>query len=183
MRSRAKVPDFVHAVGGDLTARLEEHPNPAHIDHVWISMEAGGPERVLVSINTQSKRNLDAGFDARVRVGVLQGTWKNLPPRGMKPCRGFDYTEIEHGANVFYEHYSRSALEELLLDAASRAILLEVWGTPYFTRRKPGIHQIHSRRASCAVAENIRNRDGALQFYFREEQRTKLLLFKFCGQP
>jgi len=145
-------------------------------------MDAGRGDPLVVSVNTQSKRNRDAGFDPRVRLGILRGSWEHLPPRGMGRCQGFDYAEIEEGANIFYEHHTRESLEDLLLETTSRAILLEVWGAPYHSRWKPGIHQIHSRRASCAVAEDIRNLDGALQFYFREEQRTELFLFKFCGQ-
>lgn len=183
MRRRVIQPDFVHAVGSDLRARLEDHPNPAYVDHVWITMQAGSAERILVSINTQSKRNRDAGFDDRIRVGILRGTWKHRPPRGITSCRGFDYAEVERGANVFYEHYERADLENLLLRAAARAVLLEVWGAPYHSKRHPGIHQIHSRRASCAVAEDVRGQDGALQFYYGEEQQTELMLFKFCGQP
>ncbi len=183
MWRREAVPDLVHAVGGDLRARMEEHPNPEYIDHVWITMEAGGPERMTVAVNTLSRRNRLAGFDPRLRVGILRGTWQHLPGRGVSRCKGFDYAEIESQANVFFEHYESVALEELLLDTTSRAMLLEVWGAPYHQRRRHGIHQIHSRRASCAVSEDIRNLDGALQFYFPVEQTTALFLFKFCGQP
>lgn len=183
MRLRAKYPDFVHAVGGDLRARLEDHPNPAYVDHVWITMDIGAPQRVLVSINTQSKRNRDAGFDDRIRVGIVRGTAAHRPPRGMAACRCFDYAEVEHDTNVFYEHHTRADLENLLLRAAARAVLLEVWGAPYHSKRHPGIHQIHSRRASCAVTEDVRGQDGALRFYYAEEQQTELMLFKFCGQP
>jgi len=183
MRRREEVPDLVHAVGGDLQARVEQHPNPEYIDHVWITMEAGSPQRVTVAVNTLSRRNLLAGFDPRVRLGILRGTWKHLPGRGISRCRGFDYEDIETQANIFFEHYERVALEELLLETTSRAILLEVWGAPYHHRVNPGIHQVHSRRASCAVSEDLRNLDGALQFFFLAEQTTALFLFKFCGQP
>jgi hypothetical protein len=59
--------------------------------------------------------------------------------------------------------------------------MIEVWGAPYY-RDLPGIHQIHSRRASCGVGESREGIDGALRFYFREGNRSELLLFKFCGQ-
>lgn len=183
MRRRATLPDFVQAVGGDLRARLEEHPNPDYVDHVWISMDVGDLDRLIVSVNTQSKRNMAAGFDARVRVGVLHGQWKHLPPRGIRRCPAFDYAEIEKSANIYFEHHTRAALEELLLDTSSRSILLEAWGSPYHHKGQAGIHQIHSRRASCAMPEDVFNRDGALQFYFLEDQKTELFLFKFCGQP
>lgn len=174
---------FVHAAGGDLQARVEDHPNPGHIDHVWITMDAGGGPRVLVSINTSSRRNRDAGFDPRVRVGLVRGTWTHLPPRGIVPCPGLDYGKIEEETNVFFEHYERPTLEALLTESTHRAALLEVWGAPYRNKNRRGIHQIHSRRASCAVSEDWRGRDGALRFYFASDQTSLLVLLKFCGQP
>lgn len=173
---------FLLAVGGDLQARVEQHRDPAAIDHFWITMDVGSAGRVFVSVNTLSKRNRDAGFDPRVRVGILRGAWTKLPERGARACPGFDYAEAEGGANVYFEHYERRKLEELLLATTRRAALLEVWGTPYFHKYRAGIHQIHSRRPSCAVAEDLANRDGALRFYFATDQTSSLFLFKFCGQ-
>lgn len=177
-----KVP-LAHAVGGDLKARVEHHPDPVRIDHVWIRMRAGEIPSVEISINTFSRRNFLAGFDPRVRVGMISDTWENLPPRGFVPCPRFDYEALERTHNVFYEFYEREALEELLIETTARACLLEAWGEPYLNRSKPGLHQIHSRRASCAVAEDIQFHDGALRFYFLEEKRSKMFLLKFCGQP
>jgi len=174
---------FVHAVGGDLQAQVEEHPNPDHIDHVWISMDAGQGPRVLVSVNTLSRRNRDAGFDARVRVGLVRGSWTHLPPRGFTAFPGLDYGRIEAETNVYFEHYERPTLETLLMESTRRAALLEVWGVPYRNKNKRGIHQIHSRRASCAVNEDLRGSDGALCFYFAQEQTSLLVMLKFCGQP
>jgi hypothetical protein len=174
---------FVYAVGGDLHARVEQHHDPAAIDHVWITMDVGSARRVFVSVNTLSKRSRDAGFDPRVRVGILREVQRELPRRGAQACQGFDYSDVEGRANVYFEHYERTALEDLLVEKTHRAALLEVWGTPYFRRYRAGIHQIHSRRSSCAVAEDLPNRDGALRFYFASDQTCALLLFKFCGQP
>lgn len=174
---------FVHAVGGDLQAQVEDHPNPDHIDHVWITMNTGGAARVLVSINTLSRRNRDAGFDPRVRAGLVRGTWTVLPPRGITPGPGLDYGRIEAETNVFFEHYERLTLEALLTESARRAVLLEAWGVPYRNKNRRGIHQIHSRRASCAVSEDIQGRDGALRFYFAEDRSSLFVMLKFCGQP
>ena len=174
---------FVHAVGGDLQIRVEDHPNPDYVDHVWITMDAGVAGRPQVSINTLSKRNRDAGFDARVRVGLIRGTWKLLPPRGLEIARRLDYEELEQMHSVFYEHFERVRLETLLTATTRRATLLEVWGAPYRNKHRLGIHQIHSRRASCAVPDDIRGHDGALRFYFPEDRTTEMFLFKFCGQP
>lgn len=95
---------------------------------------------------------------------------------------GFDYTEVETRENVFFEHKDRVEIEELLVTRANRCVRIEVWGMPYH-RRIPGIHQIHSRRASCAVSTDVSGADGAVLFYFDEESASELWMFKFCGQP
>lgn len=180
---RPQPASFVHAVGGDLQAQVEHHPNPDHVDHVWITMDIGRGPRILVSINTTSRRNRDAGFDPRVRVGLVRGTWTQRPPRGLVPHPGLDYTRIETDTTVFFEHYERPTLEALLVESAHRAALLEVWGAPYRNQNRHGIHQIHSRRASCAVSEDVHGLDGALRFYFPTDQTSLFVMLKFCGQP
>jgi hypothetical protein len=174
---------FVHAVGGELQVRVEDHPNPDYVDHVWITMNAGFGTRPQVSINTLSKRNRDAGFDSRVRVGLIRGVWDILPQRGLEAAERLDYADLESAHTVFYEHFGRIQLEDLLTTTTRRATLLEVWGAPYQNKNRLGIHQIHSRRASCAVTADIRGHDGALRFYFPEDRTTEMFLFKFCGQP
>jgi hypothetical protein len=134
------------------------------------------------AVNTLSRLNRDAGFDSRVRTGIVRETYAELPARGVFPCDRFDYTEIEGKANVFYESHDRPEMEALLLSRADTAILVEAWGDIY-THNHVGVHQIHSRHASCAVAQNIVGRDGALKFYYEAEKASELLLFKFCGQP
>jgi len=171
---------LVRVVGRILGVDVEDRENPDEIDHVWIRIHAG--DEVVVSVNTSSKKNRLAGFDPRIRVGLSRGTWADLPPQGAESCPANDYAEIEARVNVFYEHYERKPLEALLMDRCARATLLEVWGAPYH-HRVHGVHQIHSRRASCAVPDDITGRDGALKFYFEPGQATELFLFKFCGQP
>ncbi len=161
---------------------MEEHRNPEEIDHVLITMDVGRGPRLLVSVNTLSKRNREAGFDARLRVGVVREAWTILPPRGIEPMDTFDYAAVEATQNVFYEHTTRLDLEKRLLESAREACLLEAWGAPYL-HRGPGLHQIHSRRASCAVPDDIIGNDGALRFYFDQDRGSEMLLFKFCGQP
>lgn len=146
-------------------------------------MDVGKPQRITVSINTFSRRNFDAGFDPRLQLGIRKEQWVTLPGRGAEEHPGFNYADEERVSNIFYEQYTRVSLEEFLLLTSETAILLEVWGTPYYRRKgQPGLHQIHSRRASCAVAEDMVNRDGALRFYFGDHT-SMLCLFKFCGQP
>lgn len=111
----------------------------------------------------------------------MHGAWSTLPSRGVISCGGFDYATIEEQANIYYEPCERSDLEAFLIETCARATLLEAWGVPYSVP-VTGLHQIHSRRASCAISRDIQGRDGALQFYFAD-QTTLLVFFKFCGQP
>lgn len=171
---------LVRVAGRILGADVEEGSNPEEIDHVWIRIDAGG--ELVVSVNTSSRKNRVAGFDPRIRVGRSRGRWATLPAPAAEVCESSDYAEIESSNNVFFEHYEREPLEDLLLERSGGACLLEVWGAPY-RQRVQGVHQVHSRRASCAVPEDIRRRDGALKFYFEAGQETELFLFKFCGQP
>ncbi|MGH8046317.1 MAG: hypothetical protein ACREKL_03645, partial [Chthoniobacterales bacterium] len=60
---------LVRAVGTVSRAQIEPSVNPAEIDHVRLTIAAGLPVSVEVSINTLSRRNRDAGFDPRVRLG------------------------------------------------------------------------------------------------------------------
>lgn len=173
---------FIYAAGGDIEVRVEDHPDPERIDHVWISIDTEEFGRIRISVNTESRNSLVAGFDRRVRVGTLRGAWTDLPPRIVQAHRGFDYASIPDIENIAFEPTPRPLVESLLTRACYRASLLEVWGTPY-ERPRIGIHQIHSRRASRAVPVDLRGRDGALQFYFRDDHSTLLVLFKFDGQP
>lgn len=188
-RAKSVFRDFtaplVHAVGNHLKGRVEGRiPRVGKVrslDHLWISMDPGITSRVMVSVNTFSLRHEEIGFDARVRIGMIKGTWETLPERGITECHRFSYDDLEGIEGVEFQPLERVFLERMLLDKVHQAELLEVWGTPY-QREYPGIHQIHSRAASCAVPLLVDGRDGALRFYFREERRVELLLFKFCGQ-
>ena len=62
------------------------------------------------------------------------------------------------------------------------AIRAEVWGELYATDHI-GVHQVHSRRASCAVTTDLKSRDGALKLYYPQDNLAEAFLFKFCGQP
>ncbi|CAN5596808.1 hypothetical protein BH09VER1_BH09VER1_19980 [soil metagenome] len=145
-------------------------------------MDAGEVGHLVVSVNTRSLHNERAGFDSRVRKGTLRGTWSRLPPRGVERCTGFDYAAVEDRANIYFEPCDRITLEGFLIEICRRASLLEVWGVPYSVPVE-GIHQVHSRRASCAIRRDILGLDGALQFYFAGDQSCLLVLLKFCGQP
>lgn len=152
-----------------------------HVDHIWLALAVDHTE-IRAALNTISRRNRDAGFDSRIRTGILQENYQQLPATGIFPCDGLNYADIERGANIFYEYRDQKEMEALLVEKTSRAILAEAWGDIY-SHRHTGIHQIHSRRTSCAVTEDIVGRDGALKLYYEEGNTSELLLFKFCGQP
>lgn len=184
MRRRGpNLPDapLVRVTGTGLVARVEDHPNPDEIDHVYLSVDVPVFGRVTVSVNTLSKRNRIAGFDPRVRIAVVRELSESLPQPGFSVLERYDYAEIEATRNVFFEHHDRVSAEALLLSLARDARVLEAWGMPYLNR-SPGLHQIHSRRASCAVPEDVAGCDGGLRFHGLPDRCVALVLFKFCGQ-
>ena len=77
--------------------------------------------------------------------------------------------------------FDRPALEVLLTEKTRRALFIEAWGELY-VRIHLGLHQVHSRRASCSVLTDYVGRDGAIRFYY-PDRTAELLLFKYCGQP
>ena len=77
--------------------------------------------------------------------------------------------------------HEHEPLTELLVTKAKTAVRAEVWGELY-AKDHLGIHQIHCRRASCAVTTDLKGRDGALKLYYADNT-SELFLFKFCGQP
>ena len=99
----------------------------------------------------------------------------------MFESRGLDYAEIESKNVVHYAEYERPALEELLLRKIGRSVFVEAWGE-FYARDHLGIHQVHSRRASCGVSLDYQGRDGAIRFYFGDDSTAEMLLFKYCGQ-
>jgi hypothetical protein len=181
-RIRTSPPKFVHLVGVPYFVEVEPETDPEKVDHVWITLEVPPFGRLRLAMNTLSRLNRDGGFDARVRVGIVRSTYTEKPPTGLEECPGLDYAKIEAKENVFYEHYEHAPLVELLVGKTKSAIRAEVWGELY-ARDHIGLHQIHSRRASCAVKLDLKNRDGALKLYYAAENAAELLLFKFCGQP
>ena len=155
---------------------------PNNIDHFWITIGMGSSEPIRIALSTYSRQNAAAGFDPRVRVGVVASVWSELPAPGVLRCRGFDYREIEAAGPVTYTEYERPALEALLAEKAGRAVFIEAWGE-FYVRNHLGIHQVHSRRASCSVLQDYTGRDGAIRFYFGGDATAEMLLFKYCGQP
>ena len=180
MRSRRS--RFSRVVGRPTHVQIEYNSHSSRVDHVWITLQVSEFGHLRAAVNTLSRLNRDAGFDERVRVGIVRDHWESLPETGVFDCEGLNYQEIESSINVFYELQDRQDMEKLLTEKADTAFLVEVWGDLY-AHNHAGVHQIHSRRASCAVEKDLVGRDGAVRFYFREDQTREMLLFKFCGQP
>ena len=174
----------VRVVGRPIRMEVERNPNEATRDHFWITISVAEIGPVVLTINTRSMRNFRAGFEDRVRVARVRSAFHRPPTGGMSRSRLLNYASIESNSNVFYEFYERKELEELLRDQTERAAWVQAWGVA-FERRTLGVHQIHCRRASCAVAEDLQCMDGALRFYRETGERegeAEMLLFKFCGQ-
>jgi hypothetical protein len=174
--------EFVRVAGKPVSIGCERGFGPRHNDHVWININAGGYGRLRIAINTFSLRNYEAGFDSSVRVGIARGTYEILPKAGVFKSKGLDYAKIEKSLEVNYEDCAQSTAESIITVRANSAFFVEAWGDLY-ARDHFGIHQVHSRRASCAVPHDIVGRDGALKFYFGQDSICEMLLFKFCGQP
>ena len=153
-------------VAGEPISFVAEIDNvPANIDHFWITIQMGDAGPLRIALSTHSRQNAAAGFDPRVRVGVIAGE-RNLPAAGLFPSSGLDYGALETENPVTYVEYERPALEVFLADKTRRSIFIEAWGELY-VRNHLGIHQVHSRRASCSVLTNYIGRDGAIRFYYR----------------
>ena len=170
--------------GSPIAFAAETDNVASNIDHFWITIGVGHGESLRIALSTHSRQNAAAGFDPRVRVGLITSTWRQLPLPGVEMCHGLDYREIEVALAepVTYIEYERPPLEALLAERTGRAIFIEAWGE-FYLRDHPGIHQVHSRRASCSVLQDHTGRDGAIRFYFGRDATAEMLLFKYCGQP
>jgi hypothetical protein len=176
--------DLAHVAGTPIAFAAEIDALPSNIDHFWVTILIGNHGSLRIALSTHSRQNAVAGFDPRIRVGLITSTWTDLPTPGIAASPGLDYSEIESKAKpaIIFNFYERPALEALLLEKCGRAIFIEAWGEFYF-RKERGIHQVHSRRASCSVSKDEIGKDGAIRFYYGENTTSEMLLFKYCGQP
>jgi hypothetical protein len=172
---------FVRVTGEPVRCVVERDRSHERIDHLWITVHAGQFGRLRIAINTTSVQNRERGFDPRIRVGIVRSIYNELPETGIVPAEPLDYGALEKSQFVAFQEYERQDLESLITRKTGEALLIEGWGEIY-VRGHLGIHQVHSRRASCVVKTDYIGRDGAIRFYFTEA-RTEMLLFKFCGQP
>lgn len=178
---KARRDRFTHVVGRPGHVEVERSHDERRVDHVWMNVEVAPVGSVRASINTRSLKNLHAGFEDRVKVGLVRGTYEALPQAGIYDAEPCSYADVESRENVFYQWEEQRVIEQLITTRAITAIWVEIWGELY-VRGHIGIHEIHCRRASCAVPNEVVGRDGALRFYFERDSATELLLFEFCGQ-
>jgi hypothetical protein len=174
-------PLYAHVVGTVSKVEMEVASTPDRVDHVWITIDVPPCGPVLLSVNTLSRLNRNEGFDPLVRVAIVKTSYAGTPEPFIEEAMGLDYATIEAQFHPRWESYEHDSLAELLMRRARAALRVEAWGEIY---RKPhlGLHQIHSRRASCAVKTDLIGHDGALRFYLRDG-RAEMFLFKYCGQP
>lgn len=172
-----------HAVGRPIHWEVERARDPALVDHVWITLEIdGGVGLVRASVSTHSLRNEQAGYDGRVRIGVVADTQAHEPGEVFQFADGLDYGRIERELGSSFQLCERDDAECRFLAVAASASLVEVWGHPYIQRHL-GIHNIHSMRRSCAIPEDRIGSDGGLRFFFGDIRPPEYWLIKFCGQP
>lgn len=174
--------EFVSVAGQLAAYTIENHSDPEEIDHIWIDLRADPFGVVRISLSTLSRKNRDAGFDARIRLGILSSTWRELPEPGIRKSEPLDYSVVEAASAISYREIDQQELQELIIDKLKRAHIIQCWGELYL-RNHVGVHQVHSRRASSAVPMDYVGRDGALQLFFQQEKHGEMLLFKFSGQP
>ncbi|MEP6668208.1 MAG: DUF2278 family protein [Chthoniobacter sp.] len=180
-RIRTSPAKFVHVRGVPYTVAVEESEDPLKIDHVYLNVEVPPFGRLRVAINTLSRASREAGFDPRIRVGIIQSTYTEKPLPSLEECNGLDYAKQDEKHGVKYEIYEQAALTEMLVTKMKVAIRAEIWGELY-ARDHLGIHQVHCRRASKAVPVDVPNRDGALKLFYPQDNATEAFLFKFDGQ-
>lgn len=176
----ARAPLYARVIGIPYHTRLEVADDPDRVDHVWFTVQIPPCGPILISVNTLSRFNLLAGFDARIRVAILRTRYAEKPEPLIEEHTGLDYAIIEAQFPLTYEHYEHATLAQLLIEKGHAALRIEAWGELY-RQGHLGLHQIHSRRASCAVKTDIIGHDGAIRFYLPGGD-AEMFLFKYCGQ-
>src|SRR6202012_3945712 len=114
-RIRTSPAKFVHVRGVPYTVAVQESEDPLKIDHVYLNVEVPPFGRLRVAINTISRLSRDAGFDPRVRVGIIRSTYTEKPSPSLEECAGLDYAKQEEKHGVTYEAYEQAALQEMLV--------------------------------------------------------------------
>ncbi len=181
-RIRTSPPKFVRVTGVPYVVEIPPASDPTEADHIWVTLEVPPLGRIRTVINTVSKLSRNAGHDPRMRVSIQHSTWTEKPQTGLIESEGQSYSLLEKGNHVTYKEYEQADLAAILAARVKSAIRAEVWGDLY-ARDHLGVRQVHSRRASKAVTDDLVGRDGALKLFYPEGNDAELFLFKFYGQP
>ena len=179
---RTSDPKFVHVTGVPYGTEEPPQEDAGKVDPLWITLEVAPFGRLRVVVNTHSLAARAEGLDACIQVAIVPISWTEKPPPALNEDPGQDYVKIAAAFPVAYGPMEREPLAALLTERAKKAVRVEVWGELFATETL-GVRQIHSRRASTARPTDLRNRDGALKFYYADENAAELFLFKFDGQP
>jgi hypothetical protein len=113
----------VVSVGKPIEFAVETNSDPMKIDHFWITIEAGRIGALRIALSTYSAKQAQAGFDPRMRVGIVALIWTELPNAGLFKCAGLDYRKIEASHPITYAEYERDALVQLLSEKTAARFL------------------------------------------------------------
>ena len=72
----------MHVAGEPISFAAEIDQVVSNIDHFWITVRIGKAGSLRIALSTHSRQNAAAGFDPRVRVGMIASTWLELPATG-----------------------------------------------------------------------------------------------------
>ncbi len=95
LQFRSRQGEFLRAAGQPIAFAAETGRVPGNIDHFWITLRIGNGDPLRIALSTHSRQNARAGFDPRLRVGVVISAWSELPEPGLHACARLDYHEIE----------------------------------------------------------------------------------------
>src|SRR5215203_4586435 len=96
---------YVRAAGEVASVIVETDADIRKVDHVWVQIRAGEFGRLQISLSTYSRQSRAAGFDPRVRVGIITSRWSELPSPEVRVTTPLDYARLEAAQRVDYVSY------------------------------------------------------------------------------
>ena len=88
-------PIYAHVIGTLAKVDLEVASSPERVDHVWVTLDVPPCGTVLLSVNTLSRANLNAGFDPSVRAAIVKTSYAGVPEPFIEEAMGLDYATVE----------------------------------------------------------------------------------------
>ncbi len=130
-RARHHVPEhllalqdqYVTIAGEIASVAVEREEEERKVDHVWIEVRAGEFGRLQIALSTCSRQSRAAGFDPRVRLGIIESRWTELPRAGLRNAIPLNYAHIEAAHAVRYDAVARADLEMLLVGKGRRVVV------------------------------------------------------------